>query len=250
MKTLHSKISLITALLAFVFLQCSSHTQLRPSRTNDYQTIKIKGFDNLPSNSIYRLGVDDQIEIKFFNNDQFDQITRVRPDGRISLPILDEIFVVGMTPLQLDSVITRAFSKYIQQPQVTVFVREFGARQIFLLGQVTTPGVYDISKNMTLLHAIAAAGGLKDSAEPSSIMILRRANRTTISALRVNVKSLLKGRASTSAQLNPIVQPMDIIYVPKTYIASTSHFLGQVYDLLLPPVDMYLRALWYTELLR
>ncbi len=244
------KLFFAALLVSIVCIQCSSHTQLRPAPMPEYTSMRIKNFGNLPSNSVYRLGVDDVIEIKFFNNDQYDQISTVRPDGRISMSILDEIFVVGMTPLQLDSIITRVYSKYIQNPKITVFVREFGAKQVFLLGQVKTPGVYEISRNMTLLHAITTAGGLLDGAEPSSVMLLRRKNQVTVTAFKIDVTPFLKPPKYPVQHVNPVMQPMDIVYVPKSYIANTSQFLSQIYDLLLPPVDMYLRALWYTELIR
>ncbi|MFQ6103275.1 MAG: polysaccharide biosynthesis/export family protein [Candidatus Glassbacteria bacterium] len=74
----------------------------------------------------YRLGFGDVIEVKFFNNERFNETVKVRPDGRISMERMGEIFVTGLTPLELDSLITLKYSEFIQQPEVTVILREFG----------------------------------------------------------------------------------------------------------------------------
>ena len=199
------------------------------------------------SDPVYTFGIDDLIEIKFFDNEQFNETLRVRPDGRISLPKLDEIFVLGMTPMQLDSFITAAYAKIIQQPDVTVIVREFGTRQVFVLGEVNSPGGYPIHRNMTLLHGIAAAGGLRTSAEPKSIMILRRKNNNILAAYKIDITRSYKLQESYAMSSDPFIYSMDIIYVPKTYVASAGAFLNQIYDIILPPFDSYLRAMWYSE---
>lgn len=241
----------LVVLVSCACLGCSSY-KLRENAQRSalvQQRQAMSDFGNPPLSSLYRFSIDDVVEIKFFNNEEFNEVVRVRPDGRISLAMLDEVYVLGKTPMQLDSIVTAVYAKIIQQPEVTVFVREFGVQQVFLFGQVAAPGVYEMSRDMTLLHAIAAAGGLREGAETRSIMILRRKNRTSLSAYKVDVTPLLK-RQPTSKPVNPTVRPMDIVYVPKTYIASANAFLKQVYDLLLPPTDIYMRALWYNQLAR
>lgn len=250
MTILRSTLRAILSLTVIFYIGCAGHTRLNYAEAQYHTTRAV--LDALPirsSSSMYRLGVDDLIEIKFFNNDQFNELVRVRPDGRISLAILDDIFVLGMTPMQLDSIITMAYSRIIQNPQITVFVREYGEQHIFLLGQIKSPGAYTITRNMTLLHAIAAAGGLSDGAEPRSIIVLRRRNRTTLAAYKVDISSLMKKGPHSRAK-NPAVYAMDIVYVPKSYIASANVFLKQVYDVFLPPIDAYLRAMWYSEWVR
>jgi len=88
----------------------------------------------------YTLGFGDVLEIKFFNNNQFNEIVSVRPDGRITMEKIGDIFVDGMTPSQLDSLITKTYADIILNPDVTVFVRQFGGYKVFVLGEVNTPG--------------------------------------------------------------------------------------------------------------
>ncbi|MBN1479369.1 polysaccharide export protein [candidate division KSB1 bacterium] len=230
---------------------CSTHTRLKYQQES-YSQVEVSTAETKKgsSNGVYTLGIDDVVEIKFFDNEQFNEVLRVRPDGRISLAKVGDIFVHGLTPVQLDSIITSCYAKIIQTPDVTVIVREFGTRQIFVLGQVNAPGGYPVDRNMTLLHILAAAGGLKDTAEPRSIMILRRKSRSVLAAYKIDVTQTFKQTQYDAMNADPFVYSMDIIYVPKTYIASASTFLRQIYDILLPPFDVYLRALWYSELTR
>ena len=88
----------------------------------------------------YRLGFGDEIEVKFFNNAQFNEMITVRPDGRITLEKIGDIYVTGMTPSQLDSLITTTYADIIRDPEVTVFVRKFGSYQTYILGEVGDPG--------------------------------------------------------------------------------------------------------------
>lgn len=194
----------------------------------------------------YRLGFGDLIEIKFFNNDRFNERVRVRPDGRITLEKVGDLYVAGMTPSHLDSLITEVYAEIILKPDVTVIVREFGGSRIYVLGEVNLPGGYAMQQDMNFLQAIATAGGAKDGAKLSSVMVLRKGKNGVINAFRVDLSRALKGRKIPG---NPGIslQPQDVIYVPKTFVANVSTFMKQVYDGLLPPVDAYLRYLFWSR---
>ncbi|MFQ5772214.1 MAG: polysaccharide biosynthesis/export family protein, partial [bacterium] len=139
----------------------------------------------------YRLGFGDVIEIKFFRNSQFNESVMVRPDGRISLQKVGEVRVTGMTPSQLDSIITEAYAAFVLEPEVTVIVRQFGGYQVYVLGEVNAPGGYPIQRNMTILQALAAAGGAKISSKLGSVMLLRRSQTEEVEAIKVDlVKSV------------------------------------------------------------
>jgi protein involved in polysaccharide export with SLBB domain len=195
----------------------------------------------------YRLGFGDVVEIKFFNNARFNETVAVRPDGRITLEKMGDIPVTGMTPLQLDSLITATYAGFVRDPEVTVFVRQFGGYQVYVLGEVTMPGGYPIQQNMTLLQALAAAGGPKETAKLGSVMILRHGKSESVYALKVDLANATKGANGAISKDNFYVQGQDVIYVPKTFIASASAFLKQVYEGLLPPIDIYLRAAWLSQ---
>jgi polysaccharide export outer membrane protein len=228
---------------------CSSSSRVEKNYYD--QTALNPGRGKLPE---YRLGFGDEIEVKFFNNDVFNETIAVRPDGRITIQKIGDIFVAGMTPSELDSLITTRYAEIIKSPEVTVFVRKFGGYQVYVLGEVERPGSYAVERDLTLVQTLAAAGGVKNSAKLGSIMVLRPGKEGAISALKVDVSDYLKGRRfnvyiaekDLEVSMNEFyMQPQDIVYVPTTVISDISTFMTQVYAGLLPPVDVYLRALWY-----
>ncbi len=226
---------------AAVMWSCSSNPQVRTagavSTTATEKTI--------PE---YRLGFGDVLDIKFFRNDQFNETVTVRPDGRISLAKVGELHVTGMTPARLDSIITATYREFVLAPEVTVIVREFGGYKFYVLGEVNSAGGFAVERNMTLLQAIAAAGGQKISAKMSSVMVLRRGYNQEVEAIKVDLTKSVKARRGTViAQNDILVEPRDIIYVPKTLIANVSDFMRQVYAGILPPLDLYLRAIIIYE---
>ncbi len=195
----------------------------------------------------YTLGFGDVIEIKFFESDRFNETVTVRPDGRITLQRMGEIMVAGMTPMELDSLITERYAEFMQNPETTVFVREFSGYQVYVLGQVQSPGGYPVQRDMTLVQAIASAGGAKDGAKLGDVMLLRRSEIGGVEAVKIDLKKALKNDNDDNDGRDLFIQPLDIVYVPKTRIASASTFMKQVYDGFLPPVDMYLRWLLWTK---
>jgi polysaccharide export outer membrane protein len=188
----------------------------------------------------YRIGILDELEIRVRYHERLNGISKVRPDGRITLEDIGDIFVAGMTPAQLDSVITAAYDEIIHEPEVTVFVRSFGSLSVYVCGEVRDAGVFEMKPKMTVLQAVAAARGPIRGAKMNSVMLLRRNAAGDIKAIRLDLNST----AVMNAEYRDLyVQPEDIIFVPKTFIASVNNFLTQVYDGLFPPVDIYLRAL-------
>jgi len=196
----------------------------------------------------YILGFGDVIEIKFFRNPEFNETVTVRPDDRISLQKIGELDVAGMTPSQLDSLITATYSKFVLEPEVTVIVREFGGQNVYVLGEVESPGGYPVERDMSLLQALAVAGGPTNSAKLGSVLVLRRDQDKRGHAIKVDLVKPLKGKSQLAiAQNNIVIQPYDIVYVPKTPIANAADFMTKIYDVFLPPVDLYLRALWLSD---
>jgi protein involved in polysaccharide export with SLBB domain len=188
----------------------------------------------------YRIGLLDELEIRVRYHERLNGTVKVRPDGRITLEDLGDIVAAGMTPAELDGVITDLYSDAIHEPEVTVFVRSFATLSIYVLGEVRNPGIVEMKPKMTVLQAVAAASGPIRSAKMSSVMMLRRDAIGQIKAVRLDLKA---SAVKNAAYQDTYVQPEDIIFVPKTAIASVNNFLAQVYDGLFPPVDIYLRAL-------
>lgn len=239
------KITLI--LLNFVLLDCSVHPRAENSQLASTEKDPLTASEHqekiVPE---YRLGFGDVVEIKFFRNIQFNEEITVRPDGRISLAKIGELMVSGMTCAQLDRVITETYGEFVREPDVTVIVREFGGYRVYVLGEVESPGGYNIQRNMTILQALAEAGGTKISAKLGSVILLRRGQGEEVTALKVDIGKSIRAKNRLDVSRNDIyVQPQDIVFVPKTFIASASDFLTQVYDGVLPPLDMYIKAAFY-----
>lgn len=199
---------------------------------------------NTQTLSEYRLGFSDVIEVKFFNNNQFNETLTVRPDGHISMQKVGDIQVAGMTPTKLKDLITETYTKIIKNPEVTVIVRNFGGYQVYVLGEVKSPGAFPVQKNMTILHALAQAGGQKETAKLKSILLMRRSQDGTVEAKRID----LSGPTPEVIKKNDIyVEAFDIIYVPKTFIANVNTFLDQAFSGVMPLLDVYLRAALWSQ---
>jgi polysaccharide export outer membrane protein len=191
----------------------------------------------------YRLGYGDVIEVKFFHNSEYNETVAVRPDGRISLQRIGDIDVVGMTPMALDDIVTESYAEILVNPDVTVIVREFGGQEVYVLGEVDKPGMYSLTKGMTILRAVAAAGGAKRSGKMNSIMLVRsdeEMRQAEVSRLDVSLSSM-----SENIRNDLPLKDYDIVYVPKTFVADVSDFITQLYDIILPPFDVWSRwSIW------
>jgi protein involved in polysaccharide export with SLBB domain len=232
---------------------CSSSTRTGETYFRDVSSLEKGSAEEVPE---YRLGFGDQVEVKFFNNEQFNELIDVRPDGRITLERIGDIYVNGMTPSQLDSLVTVTYADIIRDPDVTVFVRRFGSYQVYVLGEVKNPGAYPVERNMSIVQVLSVAGGVPFSGAMGSVMVLRQGRNEEIKAVKIDVNYYLAGgrlRLTTiekeiDVSVNDFfIQPMDIVYVPRTPIASIVEFLEEIYRGVLPPIDTYLRAVWWSR---
>ena len=235
-------------LLSFsVFITCSVNPQVQSKSSNRNRAVfKLKiPANNITESSVYRLGYGDSIEIKFFNNPEYNETVTVRPDGRITLPRVGDIYVVNMVPAELDDIITQTYSEILLDPDVTVIVRDFGGQNVYVMGEVENPGIYQLKKGMTMLRAIATAGGPKGSAKLGSVILIRNDGKQRAEAIRVDL-ALTSVRKNLNNDLP--VQGYDMIYVPRTIIADLNSFITQLYDVILPPFDVWSRyTYWYNR---
>ena len=124
--------------------------------------------------SEYRLGANDQVEISVFGVQDLTKTVRINTNGQISLPLIGAVPAGGMTIPELESELTRRYAgSYLQNPQVTVFVKEFSSQRITLEGAVRQPGIYPLTGKTTLLQAIAMAEGLDKLADPRGVVVFR-----------------------------------------------------------------------------
>jgi polysaccharide export outer membrane protein len=121
----------------------------------------------------YVIGPEDVLTIVFWPDKDLSAEVRVRPDGKISLPLLNDIQAAGLTPEELRVKLAEAASKYVQEPSASVLVREIHSRQVFITGNVAKPGTYQLNGDMNVLQLIAQAGGILEYADAKNIVIIR-----------------------------------------------------------------------------
>jgi polysaccharide biosynthesis/export protein len=159
----------------------------------------------------YVIGDDDLLAINVWNEPDLKQSAPVRPDGKISLPLVGDIQAAGRTPVQLQEDIAAKLRAYITHPDVTVVVQQINSQKFNILGRVAKPGSYSLSTTMTVLDAIAAAGGFQDFAKQKDVYILRENPSGGESRFPFNYKDVIKGK---HLEQNIKLEPHDTIVVP------------------------------------
>jgi len=125
----------------------------------------------------FKLGREDVIDVAVWRDADLSRTLPVRPDGFISMPMIGELRAEGRTPTQLAEDIKKGLSAYVQDPRVTVIVREVNSTRVFVTGEVARPGAYPLRGRVSLLQAIALAGGFTDFADSEDIVVIRPDNR-------------------------------------------------------------------------
>ena len=157
----------------------------------------------------YVIGPDDTLHISVWKEPDMSATLPVRPDGKISLPLLDDVQAAGLTPLQLKESIKEKLKKYIADPRVTVVVTAMNSRRIFVTGEVLHPGAAVLLPNMTMLQALASAG-FTQFANVKGIYLLRVENGQQ-TKIPFNYKEVVKGR---NPEQNIILKAGDTVVVP------------------------------------
>jgi polysaccharide biosynthesis/export protein len=124
----------------------------------------------------YIIGAQDVLDISVWKEDQLTRTVPVRPDGKISLPLLNDVQASGLTPTQLATQITQDLKKFVTDPQVTVIVREINSQRVYMLGEIGRAGAYPLLPGMTVLQALSSAGGFTQFANTKKIYVLRVEN--------------------------------------------------------------------------
>ena len=156
----------------------------------------------------YKIGPQDVLRIDVWKETEISRSVPVRPDGKISLPLLNDVQASGLTAMELANVITEGLKKFINSPQVTVTVTEINSRRIYVTGEVTKPGAYALLPNMTALQALTSAGGFTQFSNPKKIYVLRNESGKQVKH-PFNYKAVLDGK-----QEDFPLQPGDTIVVP------------------------------------
>jgi polysaccharide export outer membrane protein len=158
----------------------------------------------------YIIGEQDSLNITVWKEKEISGIVVVRPDGKITVPLVGEISVVGMTPVQLQTLLADKLKPFVTIPQVTVAVTNIRSRKVYLIGHAAREGPFVINSSTTVLQVIAEAGGLRDFAKRKKIYILRQQGTEQV-RLSFNYDDVIKGK--NTAQ-NILLHPGDTIVVP------------------------------------
>jgi polysaccharide export outer membrane protein len=145
-----------------------------------------------PTDNEYRLGPGDKLRIEVYKDAQLSQSVQVRPDGKITLPLVGDIDANGRTPIELRDTIAKALKEYITSPTVTVIVVEALAAQVYVMGEVSHPGPMPMHGPTTILQALAMAGGFKEFANTKDVRVLRP-TPTGVQTLHFNYKDAING---------------------------------------------------------
>jgi polysaccharide export outer membrane protein len=158
----------------------------------------------------YLIGPDDVLAVVYWREKELSADVIVRPDGMISLPLLNDVRAEGLTPEQLRVALTTAASKFVEEPTVTVVVKVINSRKVFVTGQVGKPGPYQLNGPSTVMQMIAMAGGLAEYAKKSKIVVLRTEAGKSV-ALPFNYEEVVAGKR---LQQNVELRPGDTVVVP------------------------------------
>ena len=162
------------------------------------------------ADSSYKIGPQDVLRIDVWKEAEISRAVPVRPDGKISLPLLNDVQASGLTAMELANNITEGLKKFINSPQVTVSVTEINSRRVYVTGEVSKPGAYPLLPGMTALQAVTSAGGFTQFARTKNIYILRNEGGKQ-SKHPFNYNDVVKGKRPDD---NITLQPGDTIVVP------------------------------------
>jgi polysaccharide biosynthesis/export protein len=158
----------------------------------------------------YKIGPQDMINIDVWKEQEISRTIPVRPDGKISLPLLNDVQAAGLTAMQLAGNIRDGLTKYINNPQVTVTVTQINSRRVFITGEVAHSGALPLLPNMTVLQALSSAGGFTQFAREKSIYVLRVVDGKQ-TKIPFNYRDVVRGKHS---EQNILLESGDVIVVP------------------------------------
>ncbi len=179
----------------------------------------------------YRLGAGDLIEIKFIQNPELNELVRIRPDGRISMALVGELQVAGVTITDLATRLTTAYASTLRAPSAIIQVREFADRRVFVGGEVIRPGMLPLVGRQTALGAVIEAGGFKASSARGEVIVIRKGDDDRPRIIRLSMKSAQDtGPEAASFRL----QPLDVVLVAESAVARAGRAVDQYVRQMIP----------------
>jgi polysaccharide export outer membrane protein len=192
-----------------------------------------------PEVDVYRILVYDELALTVLGHPELTGPLRVLPDGTVTVPGVGPLYVLGSSVEEVTEKMRESLASVVRFAQISVAVTNFGDRRVFVMGEVVIPGDHEYHSGLSLLGAIAEAGGFNNSAKRSSVVVLRRTGPDLATAMRVDLRDPLKGE---NLERDMPLKPFDIIYVPKTFIASVNVLMDQYFRQMTPPFSLYLEG--------
>lgn len=164
--------------------------------------------DAAAGNPAYRIGAGDVLHISVWEEPQFTETAVVRPDGMVSMPLISDVQVTGLTPAEAENLLTERLEKFVHKPRVTVTVQEIRSRMVYITGEVQRPGAYPLVDSMNVVQLVARSGGLTDFAKKKQMYVLRSSKGARI---KVDYPKVIKGQLPEE---NVELAPGDTVVVP------------------------------------
>jgi len=203
-----------------IILLISCTTVVKTPNNLDYW--KTKNYVNYSDK--YIIQPNDILEIKFLKNSEFNVQIPVRPDGFISLQLISEVRAAGRTSEELTDFLVEKYSSELIDPKITIIIRSFSSQKVFVAGEVDSSRTVKLEGQMTVLQAIAEAGGFTDTAQKDEVIVVRRQTGKKPVAIPVNIQKVVDG---TDTEQDILLYPYDVVFVPKSPIASLNLWMQQ-----------------------
>ncbi len=243
MKTVRALSLCVAAFLAAILLLgCAGGNRLFSNRNGKVEsgTLLLDSIPRQPQAEEYVIGYGDKLDVTFLYNESLNQREiKVRPDGKISLPYVGEVRASGVRVSYLDSVLAAKYSEIIVNPNVTVIVRDFASQVVYVLGEVAAGGGFPYTKGLSLLGLLSEGRGPTDKGKANAVLVIRRIAPDHIVGIQIDVKELLQGKRF---DLDIPLEPNDIVYVPKSKLASVADFGDTLMRILNNPMDLYMKG--------
>lgn len=208
---------LLAVVPVLALMACSGRVVHNPTPISQAPTSSTAGYVIEPG---------DGLDVRFFYNPELNEEVTVRPDGNISLPLVGEMRAAGRSPSQLENSLREAYGRELRQAAITVIVKGFAGQRVYVDGEVGTPMMVNIAGNLSAMQAVASAGGFKPSARKGEILVIRRSGTPQPVVIPLDLEATIDG---TDTSQDILLQPYDIVYVPRTAVAEVNQFIDQYF---------------------
>ena len=171
----------------------------------------------------YLIQPGDVLDVRFFDTPELNEVTTVRPDGKISLPLVSAVRVTGMTPEQLVVELTNRYAEQLRDPEINVLVESFAGQKVYVGGEVEKPGVVEFTSPISVMEATILAGGLTPDSDVNEILVIRRGEDNRPYVIRMNGSE----ESTSGALFGHTLMAADVVYVPRSRIADINLFIDQ-----------------------